>query len=127
MKVKKLFKGPFVWIVVVVVLIGAALFTLTGTGQTRIGTSEALGLLQNDKAVSVKVFGSEGRVDMVLKDDYTTADGVKAGKNVQFYYGAYRATTLPEIIDNAQLKSFDDQPATNNFWSSMLSLLIRLS
>ncbi len=124
MTVKKLFKGPFVWIVVVVVLIGAALFTLTGTGQTRIGTSEALGLLQNDKAVSVKVFGSEGRVDMVLKDDYTTADGVKAGKNVQFYYGAYRATTLPEVFDNAALKSFDDQPATNNFWSSMLSLLI---
>ncbi|WP_269937794.1 ATP-dependent zinc metalloprotease FtsH [Arthrobacter sp. HY1533] len=124
MKVKKLFKGPFVWIIVVVVLIGAGLFTLTGTGTSRIGTSEALDLLKNDKVVSAKVFGSEGRVDLVLKDDYTTAEGRKAGKNVQFYYGGYRATTMVAAIDSANLEKFDDQPASNNFWSSMLSLLI---
>ncbi|AIY02175.1 cell division protein [Arthrobacter sp. PAMC 25486] len=124
MKVKKLFKGPFVWIIVVVVLISAALFTLTGTGQSRIGTSEALNLLNTDKAVSVKVFGSEGRVDMVLKDNFVNEAGKDQGKNVQFYYGSYRATTMVDAIDNAKLKSFDDQPATNNFWSSMLSLLI---
>ncbi len=124
MKVKKLFKGPFIWIIVVVVLIGAGLFTLTGAGTSRIGTSEALGLLNNDKVVSAKIFGSEGRVDMILKDDYTTAEGAKAGKNVQFYFGGYRAETMVEAIDSAQLKSFDDQPASNNFWSSILSLLI---
>ncbi|MDJ0312198.1 ATP-dependent zinc metalloprotease FtsH [Arthrobacter sp. H35-D1] len=124
MKVKKLFKGPFVWIIVVVVLIGAGLFTLTGTGTSRVGTSEALDLLNNDKVVSAKIFGSEGRVDMVLKDDYTTAEGSKAGKNVQFYFGGYRATTMVDAIDNAKLKSFDDQPASNNFWSSIFSLLI---
>lgn len=124
MKVKKLFKGPFVWIVVVVVLIGAGLLTLTGTGTSRIGTSEGLDLLSTDKVASAKVFGSEGRVDMILKDDYTTADGQKAGKNVQFYYGSYRATTMVDAIDDAKLGKFDDQPASNNFWSSMLSLLI---
>ncbi|MHA7304314.1 ATP-dependent zinc metalloprotease FtsH [Arthrobacter sp. TMN-49] len=124
MKVKKLFKGPFVWIVVVVVLIGAGLFTLTGTGTSRVGTSEALNLLTTDKVASAKVFGSEGRVDMILKDDYTTVDGKKAGKNVQFYFGAYRATTMVDAIDDAKLSKFDDQPASNNFWSSMLSLLI---
>ncbi|WP_083508865.1 ATP-dependent zinc metalloprotease FtsH [Arthrobacter alpinus] len=124
MKVKKLFKGPFVWIVVVVVLIGAGLFTLTGTGTSRVGTSEALDLLKSDKVASAKVFGSEGRVDLILKDDYTTAEGRKAGKNVQFYYGGYRATTMVDAIDDANLEKFDDQPASNNFWSSMLSLLI---
>ncbi|MFC8303465.1 ATP-dependent zinc metalloprotease FtsH [Specibacter sp. NPDC057265] len=124
MKVKKLFKGPFVWIVVAVVLISAGLFTLTGTGQSRITTSEALNLLNDDKVASAKVFGSEGRVDLVLKDDFTTAEDRKVGKNVQFYYGGYRATTMVEAIDNAGLEKFDDQPASNNFWSSMLSLLI---
>ncbi|WP_287929939.1 ATP-dependent metallopeptidase FtsH/Yme1/Tma family protein, partial [Arthrobacter sp.] len=124
MNVKKLFKGPFIWIIVVVVLIGAALATLTGGGQSKIDTSEALALLKNDQVVSAKVFGSEGRVDMVLKNDYTTDSGTKAGKDVQFYYGAYRAPTLVDAIDNAGLKSFDDQPASNNFWSSILSLLI---
>ncbi|RAN78827.1 cell division protein FtsH [Bacillus sp. SRB_336] len=124
MNVKKLFKGPFIWIIVVVVLIGAALATLTGGGQSKIDTSEALTLLKNDQVVSAKIFGSEGRVDMVLKNDYTTDNGTKAGKDVQFYYGAYRASTLVAAIDNAGLKSFDDQPASNNFWSSILSLLI---
>ncbi len=108
----------------VVVLISAALFTLTGTGQSRIGTSEALTLLNTDKVVSAKIFGSEGRVDMVLKNAYVNEAGQDQGKDVQFYYGGYRATTMVEAIDNANLKSFDDQPATNNFWSSMLSLLI---
>ncbi len=124
MKVKKLFKGPFFWIIVVVVLIGVALATLTGAGQTRIETSEGLSLLKADKVASAKVFGSEGRVDMELKADYTTEAGTKAGKTVQFYYGGYRATTMVDAIDAANLKSFDDQPASNNFWSSMLSLLI---
>ena len=74
MKVKKLFKGPFVWIIVVVVLIGAGLFTLTGTGTSRIGTSEALDLLKNDKVVSAKVFGSEGRVDLECGDTTNTRE-----------------------------------------------------
>ncbi|MFB9163947.1 ATP-dependent zinc metalloprotease FtsH [Arthrobacter psychrochitiniphilus] len=124
MKVKKLFKGPFIWIIVVVVLIGAGLFTLTGTSQSRIGTSDGLSLLKNDKVASAKIFGSEGRVDMILKDNYVNADGKDQGKNVQFFYGNYRATTLPEVIDNAKLAKFDDQPASNNFWSSIFSLLI---
>ena len=124
MKVKKLFKGPFIWIVVVVVLIGAGLFTLTGTSQSRIGTSDGLELLKNDKVASAKIFGSEGRVDMVLKDKFVDADGKDKGTNVQFYYGGYRATTLPDVIDQANMTKFDDQPASNNFWSSMLSLLI---
>ncbi|MGO4383668.1 ATP-dependent zinc metalloprotease FtsH [Specibacter sp. RAF43] len=124
MKVKKLFKGPFIWIIVVVLLVGAALATFTGTSQTSIKTSEALTLLNTDKVASAKIFGSEGRVDMVLKSDYTTADGTKAGKDVQFFYGGYRAPSMVDAIDKANLASFDDQPASNNFWTSMLSLLI---
>ena len=124
MKVKKLFKGPFIWIIVVVVLISAGLFTLTGTNQSRIGTSEGLTLLTSDKVASAKIFGSEGRVDMILKDNFVNADGKDQGKNVQFFYGNYRATTMPEVIDNAKMTKFDDQPATNNFWSSIFSLLI---
>ncbi|GAA4662451.1 ATP-dependent zinc metalloprotease FtsH [Arthrobacter cryoconiti] len=124
MKVKKLFKGPFIWIIVVVVLIAAAMATLTGGGPSKINTSDALTLLKSDKVVSAKVFGSEGRVDMVLKDDFTPANGSNVGKNVQFFFGGYRATTMVEAIDNAKLTTFDDQPASNNFWSSILSLLI---
>ncbi|ALO65670.1 cell division protein FtsH [Arthrobacter alpinus] len=124
MKVKKLFKGPFIWIVVVVVLIGAGLFTLTGTSQSRIGTSDGLDLLKNDKVASAKVFGAEGRVDMVLKDNFVNTDGKDQGKNVQFFFGGYRATTMAALIDDAKMTKFDDQPASNNFWSSIFSLLI---
>lgn len=124
MNVKKLLKGPYIWIIVVVVLIGVALSTMLGGSQTKINTSEGFSLLKADKVVSAKVFGSEGRVDMVLKDDYTTESGQKAGKNVQFFFNGYRATTLAPAIDAADLKSFDDQPASNNFWSGIFSLLI---
>lgn len=124
MNVKKLLKGPYIWIVVVVILIGVAVSTLLGGSQTKINTSEGLQLLKSDKVVSAKIFGSEGRVDMVLKDDYTAENGQKAGKNVEFFFSGYRATAMADVIDGASLKNFDDQPASNNFWSSMLSLLI---
>ncbi|WP_125616521.1 ATP-dependent zinc metalloprotease FtsH [Specibacter cremeus] len=124
MNVKKIFKGPLVWIVAVVVLLLIAFATLSGGGTAKVKTSEALTLLKNDKVVSAKVFGAEGRVDLVLKDDYTTQDGQKAGKNVEFFFGGYRSDTIATALDNAGLQSFDDQPAQNSFWSSLLSLVI---
>ncbi|MDJ0355003.1 ATP-dependent zinc metalloprotease FtsH [Paenarthrobacter sp. PH39-S1] len=123
MNIKKIFKGPIVWIVAVVVLLLIAFGTLSGGGSTRIDTSDALGLLSKGQVESAKIFNGEDRVDLVLKNDYTTPDGVKAGKNVQFFFVDARGTDIVKAIDSASLKTFDDQPIQNNFWSGILSLI----
>ncbi|WP_427016110.1 ATP-dependent zinc metalloprotease FtsH [Pseudarthrobacter sp. P1] len=124
MNFKNIFKGPIIWIIAVVALLLIAFATLSGGGSARIDTSDALGLLSQSKVESAKVFGSEGRVDLVLKQDYTTPSGQNVGKNVQFYFGDYRADTLVTAIDDAKLKTFDDQPVQSNFLSSLLSLIL---
>ncbi|WP_026556593.1 ATP-dependent zinc metalloprotease FtsH [Arthrobacter sp. 35W] len=124
MNFKNIFKGPIIWIVAVVALLLIAFALLSGGGSARINTSDALDLLSKKEVASAKVFGSEGRVDMVLKNDYTTPDGHAVGKNVQFYFGSYRADTMVTAIDNANLTDFDDQPVQSNFLSSLLSLIL---
>ncbi|HEV7168572.1 MAG TPA: ATP-dependent zinc metalloprotease FtsH [Micrococcaceae bacterium] len=124
MNFKNIFKGPIIWIIVVVALLLIAFSTLTGGGSSRINTKDGLDLLNKNQVVSAKIFNGEDRVDMVLKNDYTTPDGTKAGKNVQFYFVDARGPAVVQAIDNASLQSFDDQPVQNSFWSSILSLIV---
>jgi cell division protease FtsH len=124
MNFKNIFKGPIIWIIVVVALLLIAFSTLTGGGSSRINTKDGLDLLSKNQVVSAKIFNGEDRVDMVLKNDYTAPDGTKAGKNVQFYFVDARGPAVVQAIDNANLQSFDDQPVQNSFWSSILSLIV---
>jgi cell division protease FtsH len=124
MNFKNIFKGPIIWIVVAVVLLLVVLGTLTGGGSARVNTKDALDLLSSGQVESAKVIGSEYRVDLVLKNDYTTPDGAKVGKNVQFYYSDPRGGDVIQAIDDANLQTFDDEPIQSNFWSGIIQLLL---
>ncbi len=124
MNFKKIFKGPIVWIIVVVALLLIAFSTLTSGGSSRINTKDGLDLLNKNQVVSAKIFNGEDRVDLVLKNDYTTPDGTKAGKNVQFYFFDARGADVIKAIDNASLQTFNDEPIQNNFWAGFLQLVL---
>ncbi|GHG52491.1 ATP-dependent zinc metalloprotease FtsH [Sinomonas cellulolyticus] len=124
MKVKSFVKGPGIWIIVVIVLLLLAFGTLAPGGSTRVDTSVGLSLLKDGKVEQAKIFNGDERVDMVLKDDYVV-DGQDKGKNVQFYFITQRGDDVINAINNANLpQGFSDQPVENNWFSSMLSLLI---
>ncbi|HEY8295095.1 MAG TPA: ATP-dependent zinc metalloprotease FtsH, partial [Micrococcaceae bacterium] len=124
MNFKKIFKGPIVWIIVVVALLLIAFSTLTSGGSSRINTKDGLDLLNKNQVVSAKIFNGEDRVDLVLKNDYTTPDGTKAGKNVQFYFFDARGADVIKAIDGANLQTFNDEPIQNNFWAGFLQLVL---
>ncbi|MFJ4029880.1 ATP-dependent zinc metalloprotease FtsH [Paenarthrobacter sp. NPDC089989] len=125
MKAKNFFKGPGIWIVVVVGLLLVAFATLAPSGSTRIDTKEGLDLLsQSGKVEQAKIFDAENRVDLVLKDNLNI-DGQDKGKNVQFFYVTDRGPDVVKAVTNANPeKGFTDQPVENNWFSGLFSLLI---
>ncbi|YCK81915.1 ATP-dependent zinc metalloprotease FtsH [Arthrobacter sp. D3-18] len=125
MKAKSFFKGPGIWIVVVVGLLLVAFATLAPGGSTRIDTQDGLELLsQSGKVEQAKIFDAENRVDLVLKDNLNL-DGQDKGKNVQFFYVTDRGPDVVKAVTNANPdKGFTDQPVENNWFSGLFSLLI---
>ena len=125
MKAKNFFKGPGIWIVVVVGLLLVAFATLAPGGSTRIDTKDGLELLaQGGKVEQAKIFDAENRVDLVLKDNLNI-DGQDKGKNVQFFYVTDRGPDVVKAVTNANPdKGFTDQPVENNWFSGLFSLLI---
>ncbi|WP_159699999.1 ATP-dependent zinc metalloprotease FtsH [Arthrobacter sp. 18067] len=125
MKAKSFFKGPGIWIVVVVGLLLVAFATLAPGGSTRIDTKDGLELLsQSGKVEQAKIFDAENRVDLVLKDNLNL-DGQDKGKNVQFFYVTDRGPDVVKAVTNSNPdKGFTDQPVENNWFSGLFSLLI---
>ncbi|HEY1158543.1 MAG TPA: ATP-dependent zinc metalloprotease FtsH [Arthrobacter sp.] len=124
MKAKNFFKGPGIWIVVVVGLLLVAFATLAPGGAARIDTDKGLELLSSNKVEQAKIFDGENRVDLTLKDDLQL-DGQDKGKSVQFFFVDARAQDVVKAVTDAKpAQGFTDQPIESNWFSGLLSLLI---
>ena len=125
MKAKSFFKGPGIWIVVVVAMLLLAFATLAPGGASRIDTDKGLELLTaGGKVEQAKIFDAENRVDLVLKDNLQV-DGQDKGKNVQFYFVNARAQDVVKAVTDAKPSGgFTDQPIENNWFSGLFSLLV---
>ncbi|WP_018134269.1 ATP-dependent zinc metalloprotease FtsH [Acaricomes phytoseiuli] len=124
MDIKKIFRGPVVWIglVVVLILLGVSLFPMGGAA--RVDTSEGMSLIAGDRVESAKVY-NEGRIELVLKSDLTE-DNQNLGKNIQFTAVQDRIAEVIKELEAANVATVDDQPLQNNFWAGFLQLLIPL-
>jgi len=118
MDIKRLFRGPIIYIVlgIIAVWIGSSL--LTGSGFRAVTTQEGLDLLKGDTVSEVKIVDGEQRVDLTL----SKAAGDK-GKQVQFYYVAPRGEEVVTAISASDAK-FDDEVPQANFFSSLLGIII---
>ncbi|QDW28451.1 ATP-dependent zinc metalloprotease FtsH [Arthrobacter sp. KBS0702] len=125
MKAKSFFKGPGIWIVVVIGMLLLAFATLAPGGSARIDTDKGLALLTDGgKVEQAKIFDAENRVDLVLKDNLQV-DGQDKGKNVQFYFVNARAQDVVKAVTDAKPPSgFTDQPVETNWFSGLFSLLV---
>ncbi len=125
MKAKSFFKGPGIWIVVVIAMLLLAFATLAPGGATRIDTDKGLALLTaNGQVEQAKIFDGENRVDLVLKENLQI-DGQDKGKNVQFYFVDARAADVVQAVTDTKPPSgFTDQPVESNWLSGLFSLLI---
>ncbi|MDQ0635858.1 cell division protease FtsH [Arthrobacter pascens] len=124
MKAKSFFKGPGIWIVVVIGMLLVAFATLAPGGAARIDTDKGLGLLADGKVEQARIFDGENRVDLTLKDDLQI-NGQDKGKSVQFFFVDARAVDVVKAVTDAKPASgYTDQPIESNWFSGLLSLLI---
>jgi cell division protease FtsH len=120
MNVKKIFRGPVLYIALAVIAVWIGASLITGSGFKEVSTQQGLNLLKDGKVASAKIVDVDQRVDLTLDK----ADG-SLGTQVQFYYVAPRGTDIVNAVDHAKLsKGFDDEvPQPNWLWSALSVLL----
>ena len=123
MNVKKILNSWVIWVLVGAVALLVFLPSLTSGNTGRVDTSVGLQLLAENKASEAKIFDGDQRVDLSLKESFTL-DGVDKGEKVSFFYSNARAEDVVQAMDDADLDGFTDQPVENNWFLSMLGILI---
>ena len=96
---KKLLRGPVLWIglAVVAIFIGTSL----GSSVTyqKVDTSYGLQLIHDGKAKTVKIYDGEQRVDIQL----IGTDSKTKSKTVQFFYIFQRGPAVAQAISDANI------------------------
>ncbi|HUX70963.1 MAG TPA: ATP-dependent zinc metalloprotease FtsH [Cellulomonadaceae bacterium] len=123
MNLKRLTRGPILWIVLAVVILWTAASMLVGTGVQQIDTSDGLKLLSEGKVQQAQLVDVEQRVSLTLTSDFTT-NGVDKGKNVEFYYIAPQGPDVVAAVTSANLpKGYNSTVPTTPWWSSLFGIV----
>jgi cell division protease FtsH len=117
MDVKRLTRGPAIWVIVFVVLLIVGAKVLSPNQVKKIDTYEALNLIKSDSVVSAKIVDRDQRLELTLKES------AKIGTytQVQTYYVAPRGDELIDLLNAHQpTKGFADEVPSSPWWSSLL-------
>jgi cell division protease FtsH len=120
MNFKKLFRGPFLYIILAIaaVWIGSALIGMNGYQQ--VDTEVGLKMLSSGKVSQATIVDTDQRVDLTL----TTADA-KYGEQVQFYWVTPRGAEIVKAVNDATLvDGFNDDVPRENWILSTLGFLL---
>jgi cell division protease FtsH len=122
MTMKKLFRGPLVWVVVAVLLFTISFRMLATPSVQRIDTSDGFALLAGDTIEQVLITDVYQRVDLTLTEDFEDK-----GSRVQFYYSVAQAEPVAQAVAAA------DPPGGYNtvvpqtpWWSTLLMTMFTL-
>ena len=116
MDLKKLFRGPIIYVVIAVLGIGIGWSVISASGSTRVSTQKGLEALNDDKVSSATIFSNEQRVDLVLKD---------GDKQEQFYYSTPRGEEVVQAVNDSNLPDgYNDTVQQGNWFLSLLGILL---
>ncbi|AWB96961.1 cell division protein FtsH [Agromyces badenianii] len=122
MNIKKILRGPIIYILLAIVAVWIGSSLITASGFKEVSTQEGLELLEDGKVASVKIVDGENRVDLTLDK----ADE-ELGKQVQFYYVTPRGPDVVAAVDDADPSDgFNDEVPQPNWLLSMLGILLPL-
>ncbi|MCC2307380.1 ATP-dependent zinc metalloprotease FtsH [Cellulomonas chengniuliangii] len=125
MNLKRLTRGPALWIVLAVVMLWIGASALTGSGVQRIDTSTGLELIRDDKVEQAQVTEGAQKVDLTLTDDFVADDGTNLGKNVEFFYVTPQGETVVDAIAEANPSGgYNSDVPQTSWWTSLLSLVL---
>jgi cell division protease FtsH len=119
MNFKKLFRGPFLYIILAIaaVWIGSALIGMNG--YQKIDTEVGLNMLSSGKVSQATIVDTDQRVDLTL-----IAPDPEFGEQVQFYWVTPRGAEIVKAVNDASLaKGFNDDVPRENWILSTLGFL----
>ena len=120
MNFKKLFRGPFLYIILAIaaVWIGAALIGMNG--YQKVDTEVGLSMLSSGKVAKATIVDTDQRVDLTLR----TPDA-EFGEQVQFYWVTPRGAEIVKAVNDASLADgFNDDVPRENWLLSTLGFLL---
>ncbi len=120
-RLKKIFKGPLVYLILapIIVLLGWSL--LSGAGVREVTTEQGLEMLANGEVKKAEIVDGDQRVNLTLEK----ADKKTGATDVYFYYVMQRGGDVVAAVTDAKPKDgYTDQvPQPNAFWSLMSFIL----
>src|SRR5680860_412346 len=120
MNVKKLLRGPILYILLAVIAVWVGSSLLTMSGFREVSTQEGLGFLKNGQVSEAKIVDGEQRVDLTL----SKAAG-DLGTQVQFNYVSHRGDEVVSAVNSANPKDgFTDEVPQPNALLSILGFLL---
>jgi cell division protease FtsH len=119
MDIKRLLRGPFVWIVVVLGLLWIAASFLLAPGYHAVSTQEGLNLLKGGTVSKVAIHDPDQYVDLTLNQPY------KGSKLVQFYYVEPRGADVVAAVDASKVP-YDDSVDQGSIWTTIGGLILPL-
>ncbi|GAB3122161.1 ATP-dependent zinc metalloprotease FtsH [Glaciibacter psychrotolerans] len=120
MNVKKLLRGPFLYIVLAIIAVWVGSSLLTMSGFKEISTQQGLEFLKDGKVAEATITDTDQRVDLTL----TKASG-DLGTEVQFYYIAPRGAEVVAAVNAANPKDgYNDVVPQGNWFLSLLGILL---
>jgi cell division protease FtsH len=122
MNIKKILRGPIIYILLAIVAVWIGSSLITASGFKEVSTQQGLEFLQDGKVSEAKIVDGENRVDLTL----TKADE-EFGEQVQFYYVTPRGADIVAAVDEANPKNgYNDEVPQPNWFLSMLGILLPL-
>ncbi|NUU18842.1 ATP-dependent metallopeptidase FtsH/Yme1/Tma family protein [Cellulomonas humilata] len=126
MNVKRLARGPIVWVVIAVILLYIGASTLAAPRISKIDTSDGLSLIADGKVEQAKITEGVQRVDLTLTEDFTKGED-NLGKLVQFNYVVPQGESVVDAIADAKMdKGYTSIVPQTAWWASILSFVLPL-
>jgi cell division protease FtsH len=125
MDLKRLTRGPAIWVIAAVVILLLSARAFAPNQFKQIDTSEAIRLINAGQVESAKIVDRDQRLELKLKSP-TKVDNQDVTR-VQAYYVDPRGTQIIDAITKANPpKGFDDSVPNPSWWSSLLITVLPL-
>ncbi|MWB99099.1 ATP-dependent zinc metalloprotease FtsH [Agromyces seonyuensis] len=125
MNMKKILRGPIIYILLAIVAVWIGTSLITASGFREVSTQQGLEFLADGKVDEAKIVDGENRVDLTL----TTADD-EYGEQVRFYYVTPRGADVVAAVDAAAADSLEggytDEVPQDSWFLSLLGILLPL-
>jgi len=120
MNLKRLFRGPALWIMLIVLAVWIGGSSMLSTPVSRIDTSDGIALLEQGKAEQAVIDGTNQQVDLTL----TAAFGDK-GKRVEFFYVTPQGPDVVAAVKAAKLaKGYNGINSQTSWWVTLLGTFL---